>query len=102
LKRRKNAPLIAQIVVVAILFGALPMAASPAILQHNTAPAFTLNICTPLPSFTYGATSCSLPTMNVFVFECALEDRGIAIELTPRIIGRAIEAPDPPPPKSLI
>jgi hypothetical protein len=102
LKRRKNAPLIAQIVVIAILFGAMPMAASPAILEHNSAPAFTLNICTPLQSFTRAAASCSLPTMNLFPFECPLEDRGIAIGLTPSIVSRAFEAPDPPPPKSLI
>jgi hypothetical protein len=102
LKRRKNAPLIAQIVIIGILLSAMPIAASPAILERNSAPAFTLNICTPLQSFTRGSASCSLPTINVFAFDCPLEDRGVAIGSIPRIVSRAIEAPDPPPPKFLI
>jgi hypothetical protein len=40
--------------------------------------------------------------MNVFAFEYPLEDRGIAMPTIPRVSGRAIEAPDPPPPKYLI
>jgi hypothetical protein len=102
LKRRKRFPLIAQVLVIAILFGAMPMAASPAILEHKSAPAFTLNICTPLQSSMQVSASCSLPTMNLFTFERPLDDHSIAIGLTPRVIGRAIEAPDPPPPKSLV
>jgi hypothetical protein len=102
LKHREKAFLIAQIMVIALVIGGLPIAASPVIVQPESAPAFTLNICSPLPSFTLGALSCSLPTLNRFSFECIVADHGCAPDFIAAGRDRLIPAPDPPPPKSLI
>jgi hypothetical protein len=102
LKHREKAFLIAQIMVIALVIGGLPIAASPVIVQRESAPAFTLNICSPLAPYTIGAASCSLPTLDGFSFECILEDHGSAPDFIPAGSDRLIPAPDPPPPKSLI
>jgi len=102
LNRRQNAPLIAQILVMALLVGGVPMAASPVIVQHQSAPAFTLDICTPLASFALGSASCSLPPLNSSSFRATIEDRGTAIESVRAPVDRPLDAPDSPPPKSRV
>jgi hypothetical protein len=102
LKRRENAPLIAQILMIALLLGSLPIAASPIILRHESAPAFTLDICTPLSSFAIGAAAYSLPTLTTFSFAAMIEHRRLAPDSIPSTADRTIDAPDPPPPKSLV
>jgi hypothetical protein len=102
LNRRQNAPLIAQLLAIALLAGGLPMAASPVIVQHHPGPAFTLDICTPLPSFALGAASCSLAPLPAFSFRVVIEDHGIAIDSESSQASRALDAPDPPPPKFAI
>jgi hypothetical protein len=101
LKRRQNAALIAQILVMVLLVGGIPIAASPVIVRPQCAPAFTLDICTPLPSFALGAASCSLAPLPAFSFPVVLEDHDTTIESGSSRVGRALDAPDPPPPKSL-
>jgi hypothetical protein len=86
----------------ALFIGGIPMAASPVIVQPQTAPAFTLDICTPLPSFALGAASCSLPPLPAFAFSVVIEDHGTAIESGSLQAGRAPDAPDLPPPKPLV
>jgi len=98
---RKNAPLIAQILVIAMIAGGIPMAASPVIVQPQSAPAFTLDICTPLASFAPGTASCTLPPLNSSSFRVKIEGRGTAIESVQSPVDRPFDAPDPPPPKSL-
>jgi hypothetical protein len=102
LKRRENAPLIAQILMLALLLGSLPIAASPIILRHESAPAFTLDICTPLSSFAIGAAACSLPTLTTSSFAVMIEHRRLAHDSIPSAADRAFDAPDPPPPKALV
>jgi hypothetical protein len=102
LNRRQNAPLIALILAMTLLVGAIPIAASPVIVQPQSAPAFTLDICTPLASFALGSASCSLPPLRAFSFPVAIEDRGTAIESLRAPVDRPLDAPDPPPPKSLV
>jgi hypothetical protein len=103
LKRCENAPLIAQILTIALLIGSLPVAASPVITPYEAAPAFMLNVCHPLPSFTIGAVSCSLPMLTKCSFERhAIGGDGVMPDFVPATSGRSIGAPDPPPPKSLI
>ena len=102
LKRRENAPLIAQILMLALLLGSLPIAASPLILRHESAPAFTLDICTPLSSFAIGAAAYSLPTLTTFSFAAMIEHRRLLPDSIPSTADRTIDAPDPPPPKSLV
>ena len=102
MNRRENAPLIAQILVMTLLVGGLPMAASPVIVPYQSEPAFTLDICSPLASFALGSASCSLPPLLAFSFPVAIEDRGTAIESVRAPVDRPLDAPDLPPPKSLV
>ena len=97
-----NAPLIAQILTIAMLIGSLPIVASPVIVEHDSAPAFTLNVCHPLPSLAAGAASCCLLEPSRFSFENKAGHRGVMAEFNPVISGRTIAAPDPPPPKPLV
>jgi len=101
LNARRHYPLIAQLVVIALLLGSLPIAASPVIVQRDSPPAFTLDICNPIPAFEVGAASCTLPTFTACSFACVIEDCGPAPESVLPLLGRANEAPDPPPPKPL-
>jgi len=102
LKRRENAPLIAQMIMIALLIGSLPIAASPVVMQRETTSAFTLNVCQPLPSFSIGAASCGLPTPPKLSFELEAGHQDVIAEFLPAVSGREIAAPDPPPPKPLI
>jgi hypothetical protein len=102
LKRRENAPLIAQILIIALLAGGLPLAATPTMLHHESPPAFTLDICTPLSSFAIGAAACSLPTLTTFSLAVMIEHRRLAPDSITSTADRTIDAPDPPPPKSLV
>jgi hypothetical protein len=102
LKRRQNAPVIAQILVLALLVGGIPVAASPVIVQTQSAPAYTLDICNPLSSFALGTASCSLPPLTAFSFAAVIEDHGTAFESAPSRASRALDAPDPPPPKPFV
>jgi hypothetical protein len=100
LNRRQNAPLIAQILVIALIAGGIPMAASPVIVQPQSAPAFTLDICMPLASWALGDASCSLPPLSSPSFRATIEDRGTAVASVRAPADRPLDAPDPPPPKS--
>jgi hypothetical protein len=88
------------LLVIALLAGGIPMAASPVIVQPQSAPAFTLDICSPLASFALGAGSCSLPPLSAFAFPTLIENYDTAIEGVRVVLDRLVEAPDPPPPKS--
>jgi hypothetical protein len=101
LTRRWHGPLIAQLLVVAVLLGSMPMAASPVIVKHEIAPAFTLDICHPLPMLAVGAASCTLVAFTAFSFSMVIEDRGPTDASDLPIVDLAGEAPDPPPPKTL-
>ena len=74
---RRHGPLIAQLLVIAVLLGSLPMAASPVLVQPEPAPAFTLDICHPLPVFAVGAASSTLAASVAFSFTIVIEDRGL-------------------------
>ena len=102
MKRQESAPLIAQIVTIALLIGSLPVATSPVLLAHDSVPAFTLNVCHPLPPFTIRAVSRYLPRLATFSFEQEAAYQGVMPDFVPAASRRLIAAPDPPPPKSLI
>ena len=91
-----------EILAIALLIGSLPIAASSLIPAHDSAPSITLNVCHPPPSFTLGAVSCCLPTLARVSFPRDAGYQGVMAEFIPVVAGRAIAAPDPPPPKSLI
>jgi hypothetical protein len=97
----RQSPLIAQLAVIALLLGSLPITATPVIVQRDRTPAFALDVCRPLPAFEVGAASCMLPAFAACSFACMIEDCGPAVESILPLIGRTTEAPDPPPPKTL-
>jgi hypothetical protein len=99
---RRHSPLIAQLLVVALLLGSMPVAASPVLAERQSAPAFTLDICHPLPAFAVGAASCTLAAFTAFSFSVAIEKRGPTESSNIAVNDRAGEAPDPPPPKTLV
>jgi hypothetical protein len=99
---RRHGPLIAQLLVIALLLGSLPMAASPVLVQPEPAPAFTLDICHPLAAFAVATPSCTLAAFTAFSFTILIEDRGPTDASYISIIDRTGEAPDPPPPKTLV
>jgi hypothetical protein len=99
-KRRLN-PLIAQLVVAAVLLGSLPMAASPVIAKDRSAPAFTLDICHPVPALAVSAASCALAAPITCPCSIATERRGPAEVSDLLAIDHDSEAPDPPPPKTI-
>jgi hypothetical protein len=86
--------------MVALLLGSLPMAASSVLAQHEPAPAFTLDICHPLPVFAVGAASCALAALSAFSFAILIEERGATDASNIAIADRTREAPDPPPPRT--
>jgi hypothetical protein len=88
--------------VIAVIAGGIPMAASPVIVQPQSAPAFTLDICSPIASFALGVGSCSLPPLSAFAFPTLIENYDTAIEFARVLVDRLVDAPDPPPPKSLV
>jgi hypothetical protein len=88
--------------VIAVIAGGIPMAASPVIVQPQSTPAFTLDICSPIASFALGAGSCSLPPLSAFAFPALIENYDTAIESARVLVDRLVDAPDPPPPKSLV
>jgi hypothetical protein len=90
-----------QLLVVALLLGSMPMAASEIIAEHEPTPAFTLDICHPLPVFAVSAASCTLAAFTGFSFSIVIEKRGPTEASEPPVIDRAGDAPEPPPPKTL-
>jgi hypothetical protein len=101
LTRRWHGRLIAQLLLVAVLLGSMPMAASSVIAKHEIEPAFTLDICHPLPMLAVGAASCTLVAFTAFSFSMVIENRGPTDASDLPIVDLAGEAPDPPPPKTL-
>lgn len=101
--RRKSGPsaVIAQALVVALLIGGLPLLSGVVIVGTHDGPAFTLNICHPLPGLDHGA---SFPAVPLVDGRPSLEKPSLYIVLheadTPPLSFMS-EAPDPPPPKSL-
>jgi hypothetical protein len=99
---RRHGPLIAQVLLVALLLGSMPMAASPVLAACDSAPAFTLDICHPLPVFAVGAASCTLAAFTAYSFSVVVEDRGPTGSSNIAVDDRAGDAPDPPPPKTIV
>jgi hypothetical protein len=101
LTTHRHGPLIAQVLVVALLLGSMPMAASPLLAEHDSTPVFMLSICHPLPVLAVSATACTLAVFTAFSFSIVIEERGPTEASDLPVIDHASEAPDPPPPKTL-
>ena len=98
---RRPAPLIAQMLMAALLFGSMPIAASPTIGAIDAAPAITLDICHPQPSFAINLASCTLAPLAAYSFAVTIENRPFAEAPSAATSDRDGDAPDPHPPQSL-
>jgi hypothetical protein len=91
----------AQALIMALLVGALPLLSGVIITRTQGAPAFTLNICHPLPGLNHGSGFSAVPLVEAQPALDKPSPRGAADDSrTPPVIC-ASEAPDPPPPKLL-
>ena len=93
--------MIARILVLAILLGGLPLAATEMLANSHAAPAFTLDICQPLASFDIAQATCTLAMPPPFALLHRPIDLHVAAVYFVRSSTLAPEAPDPPPPKLL-
>jgi hypothetical protein len=102
LKRQRDcSAMVAQALIVALLVGGLPLLSGVIITRTEGAPAFTLNICHPLPGLNHGSGFSAVPLVDGPPALDKPSPRGAADDSqTPPVI-RASEAPDPPPPKLL-
>lgn len=86
----------------ALLIGGLPLLSGVTIITTtDNTPAFTLNICHPLPGFNEGSGFSAVPLVEK---TSALEKPsllGTVVEAQDPSIVRASERPDIPPPKTL-
>jgi len=84
-----------------VLLASLPMAASPVIAKDESVPAFTLDICHPVPALAVSAASCALAAPVICLPSIVTERRGPAEVADIPSIEYDSEAPDPPPPKTI-
>ena len=90
----------AQLLALTVLLGGMPMAVSAVITKPDCTPAFTLDICHPLPVLAVSTASCTPAACTIYSFLIAIERRGPAELSELSAIDHDSEAPDPPPPKS--
>jgi hypothetical protein len=93
-------PIVAQMLIVAILAGGLPPLCG-VILQPGE-PAFTLDICHAAPGADRSSATVSIATpLPARAPTQALAECGAVSDLRAPADSRPSEAPDPPPPKTL-
>jgi len=100
-KLRECRRAIARLLVVAIVLGGLPFASSGVLVRHAPTPAFTLDICHPISPGAVGLAACDLSPLAVFAFTYRAIDLGAAPVYADYRAVRALQAPDPPPPRPL-
>jgi hypothetical protein len=91
----------AAALILALFVVGLPSLSGAIIAGAQGPPAFTLNICHPIPGINHGVAFSPFPLGNML---CSINrplPSGAAPELRDLLVIRASEAPDPPPPKSL-
>jgi hypothetical protein len=101
LNRRSGCSTVTAVALILALFVVgLPSLSGMIITGTQGPPAFTLNICHPLPGINHGVAFSPFPLGNML---CSIDrplPSGVAPELHELLVIRASEAPDPPPPKS--
>jgi hypothetical protein len=97
-RQRDLSALIAESLTIALFVGGMPLLSGVTLMVNHGAPAFTLDICHPLPGVNHSSGFFAVPLVSgpavqrPFLFGPALKSQ------TPFVI-RESEAPDPPPPK---
>jgi hypothetical protein len=100
-RRPGGSSAVAAALIWALFVGGLPSLSGVAIIGIEGSPAFTLDICHPVPGINHGAAFSAFSLGNTLCLFDRHVPRGVAPELHEPLVIRASEAPDPPPPKSL-
>ncbi len=90
----------AAALILALFVGGLPALSGVTITDTAGPPAFTLDICHPVPGVNHGLAVFAFPLGNTLRSIERPRFSGVAHESRTLLIIRASEAPDPPPPKS--
>ncbi len=91
----------AAALILALFVGGLPLLSGVTSADTHGPPAFTLNICHPIPGINHGAAFSAFPLGTMLCSFNQSLPSGAAPELWSPLVIRASEAPDPHPPKSL-
>jgi hypothetical protein len=99
LKIVRRPRLVAQMLIVTLLVGGSPVFSG--VIVQPSAPAFTLDICHPMPGVdrSCGGISLAAPLPSRMLTP-ALTKRGASSDSYPSWRSRPDEAPNPPPPKT--
>jgi hypothetical protein len=99
LKSLRRPRLVAQILIVTLLVGGSPVFSG--VIVEPSAPAFTLDICHPMPGVdrSFGGISLAAPLPSRMLAP-ALTERGASSDSYPLWRSRPDEAPSTPPPKA--
>jgi len=100
-RQHESSIVIAGALILALFVGGLPPLSGVTIAGTEGPPAFTLDICHPLPGVNHGLGFSAVPLINTLLSIERPLPCGAAHELRSPLVIRAIEPPDPPPPKSL-
>ncbi len=83
-----------------LLIGGLPALSGVIITRTEGAPAFTLNICHPIPGLNHGSGFSAVPLVDGPPAVEKPSPRGTNDEAQAAPVLRTSDAPDPPPPKT--
>jgi hypothetical protein len=72
------------------------------VAPQDTRTAFSLDICHPIQAINTASVACNLPTLVASAITHELQEFGFVPVIAPLVVALAAEAPDPPPPKSII
>jgi hypothetical protein len=100
-RHRESSAVVAGALIVVLFVAGLPTLSGVVLTATEGTPAFTVDICHPLPSLTYTSGFSAVPLNDV---QPSLErplPSGMVCEAHTSPVIRASEAPDPPPPRSL-
>jgi hypothetical protein len=100
-QQRQTSAAIAKALIVALLVCGLPQLSGVIVTATHGAPAFTLDICYPLPGLNQGSGFFPVPLVDNLLSVARPSRCGTADDPPASPLMSASEAPDPPPPKPL-
>jgi hypothetical protein len=100
-QKHEVSTVISRVLILALFAGGLPSLSGVTIAAIEGPPAFSLDICHPVPGANHGLGFSAVPLNNTLRSPERPLPTGIAYEAKAPLIIRSSETPDPPPPKSL-
>jgi hypothetical protein len=97
---KANLQSLSSVLAFVLLLGTIPLATGVVIVFGPSQPEFTVNICTPTQMLSYASNMLARPSVSVPQF--ALLFQGSLKAMPSAGVVRYNEAPDTPPPKTLV